>query len=210
MNRYENESFVELHITFRTSLVIRLSNEDFDEYDYVRRFTGHIESVVGEQEKRTDIGEIEVWYIDGTRAQANNLNIVEICDAVSQEEYSYAESVFTNGKLDYSVVGDTFSQDVMVLHQISILPDFRGRKYGLKVTEKLIETMGVQCGAILLHPAPLQFSIQENNVEWKQRMRVELFCQDEKEATTKLSSYWNTLGLLPTKNPDIYLVEIRQ
>ena len=200
------ESFVELHINFKTSLVVRLDDEDFDEYDYVRRFVGNIELVVGEEEKRTEIGEIEVWCIDGSRAQADNLDIVELCDFITQDEYDYAESIYTNGQLDHSIVEDPFFQDVLVLHKIAILPEYRGSGYGLKVTKKVIETMGCQCGAVLLRPTPLQLSDRGEDAEWKLRMCMEEFCQDEREAREKLTEYWKNLGLSPTKHPEIYCI----
>ena len=123
MKENTGDSFVELHITFETSLVVRFDKEYVDESDYVRRFTGDIELVVGEQEERTDIGEIEVWFIDGARAQRDHLDIVELCDAITQDECDYAESVYTNGELDFAIVENPVSQDVMVLHRIAIFPE---------------------------------------------------------------------------------------
>ena len=206
MAQNARESFVELHITFNMSLVVRFDDEDFDEYDYVRRFSGHIELVVGEQEKRTEIGEIEVWYIDGARAQRDNLDIVEICDSITQDEYDYAECIYTDGELDRAIVEDSFFQDLMVLHKIAILPEYRGRKYGLKVTEKIIEMMGSQCGVILLRPSPLQFLTRASDDEWMQKMCMEEFSQNERKAQEKLTKYWQNLGLSPTKHPEIYCI----
>ena len=201
------ESFVELHITFNTSLVVRFDDEDIDEYDYVKRFSGHIELVVGEEEKRTEIGEIEVWYIDGSRAQRDNLDIVELCDSMTQDEYDYAECIYTDGELDHTIVEDSFFQDVMVLHKIAILPEYRGCKYGLKVAEKIIEAMGNQCGAILLRPSPLQFlSWSSDDAEWVKKMHMEEFSQDEQHALKKLTEYWKNLGLNPTKHLEIYCI----
>jgi hypothetical protein len=34
--------------------------------------------------KPKQIGEIEVWYIDGLRAADNGLDIVDVCDSMTQ------------------------------------------------------------------------------------------------------------------------------
>lgn len=207
MEKNSEESPIRLLISFRTSLVIPLE-EGFEKYDdnYVRRFSGVIEIVVGEQEERTEIGEIEIWYIDGTRAQENNLDISNVCDFLGHEEHEYAESVYTEGELDSSIVEYPVSQDVLALRGIAILPEYRGRGYGLKTAEKIIETMGSQCGAVLLRPAPVQFSAQCDNVDWMQRMDMERYSKDEQKAQIKLIEYWLRLGLRSTKNEEIYCI----
>ena len=158
---------IQLHVDFTTSLVVPMV-EDFGEYydNYLRRFSGTIEIVGDEGEEQAGIGEIHVLRIDGEGAAEKELDIVDICDSLGQDEYEYAESLYTDGEIEHSIVEDPISQDALVLHRIAILPAYRGKGYGLSVTEKIIETMGSQCGAILLRPAPLQFSAQADDAEW--------------------------------------------
>ena len=183
-------------------------DEGTDTYDdnYVRRFAGRIEIVEGEQEETVEIGVVEVLYLDGSRAQENDLDIVAVCDFLGQAEYEFADSVYTDGELEYSIVENPISQDVLVLYGIAILPEYRGREYGLKTTEKIIETMGRKCGAVLLRTAPMQFSAQSDNEEWMQRMGMEQFSQNEQKAQMKLTEYLLRLGIRSTKSEEIYCI----
>jgi ribosomal protein S18 acetylase RimI-like enzyme len=54
--------------------------------------------------------EIELFYTNGTRALENDLD-----------------------------VGDWISNDVLALHKIAFLPEYRGRQYGLHVMRMIIE-----------------------------------------------------------------------
>ena len=180
-----------------------------DLYDdnYIRYHHGPIWLVDGETEQRTEIGEIELFYIDGTRALENGLDIVDVCDSIGQEVYEYAASVYVDGVLDSGIVGESFSNDLLALHSIAILPDYRGRRYGLRVMRKVVETIGYQCGAVVLRPSPLQFSSARSaNTEWMERMKMSEFDSDREEATRRLTAYWNALDLQATHTQLMYLV----
>ena len=198
----------ELLISLEQILVVQ-NDSIADSYDdnYVRRHAGPISLVDVETEKRTEIGEIELFYIDGTRALDNGLNIVDVCDSVGQEVYEYATAVYVDGVLDTEIVGETFSNDVLALHTIAILPEFRGREYGLRVTKKIVETVGNQCGAVVLRPSPMQFlSVRAANVEWMERLKMEEFDRDQDTAAKRLVTYWQKLNLGKTRDPSMFLV----
>ena len=84
-------------------------------------------------EEEIEIGEIELFYFRGTRALDNDLDIVDISDSIGQDHYDYAAAVYSEGALDSELVGDRISNDVLELHTISILPEYLGRQYGLRV-----------------------------------------------------------------------------
>ncbi|GAI73447.1 unnamed protein product, partial [marine sediment metagenome] len=178
----------------------------YDEYNdnYIKALSGHIFLCDGESNGKTEIGELEIWHIDGTRAYDNNLDIVDVCDSIGQEEYEYANSIYEDGYLKSDLVEMPVSNDVLVLHKIAIYPNFRGNKHGLTVTKKIIEVMGYNCGAILIRPTPLQFSLISENEEWTERMQMSNFEQDESVAKKRLTKYWLKLGLKRTHIPSIY------
>ena len=204
----DKEDFSELFISL-TQLLIVQDEESQDDYrdNYVRNHAGPIRLVNAKSEEDVEIGEIELFYFDGTRALDNDLDIVDVCDSIGQDQYDYAAAVYSDGALDSEIVGDWISNDVLALHTISILPEFRGRQYGLRVTRKIIETVGSRCGVVVVKPAPLQFSSQyAENKAWMERMRMAAFGTDQQAATKRLTEYWKALDLRPTKNPSIYCV----
>ena len=207
MAKKSNNSDYELEISLSSIIVVQ-SEEYFDDYsdNYVRRHWGPIRLISGEPEQIEEIGEIELWYIDGSRAIDNGLNIVDVCDSIGQEEHDYADAIYSENRIDEAIIQEPMSNDVLVFHSISILPEYRGKQYGLRVTRKIIETIGYHCGAVLLRPTPLQFSLRNNDTEWTERMNMQAFTTDEQTATEKLIQYWNAFELRPTKNPPILCV----
>ena len=196
---------IRLDLGYRISVPI---GDEIDEYEsnYIRAHRGPIILVHGEGELEREIGEIEIRYIDGERALEKNLDIVDICDSIDQATYEYAFAIYEDGTLDRRIVGEAvISEDVLVLHSISLLPSFRGKGYGLSISRKLIETIGGRCGAVLLRPAPLQFSRNDDH-EWTERMGIAMFTDDHKAAKKKLVAYWKQLNLLKTKHPEIFCV----
>ena len=198
---------VEIRVDFGYHVVVPLG-EGLNDYDdnYVRMQRGSLVLVGGNGETE-QIGEIEVWHIDGVRATDNKLDIVDVCDSIGQDAYEYAASVYADGELDRGIVGEDaiISDDVLVLHSIAILRAYRGRGYGLAIGRKLIETIGYGCGAVLLRPAPLQFSRAED-AEWMKNMQMYEFTQGRREATDRLFKYWMGLRLRRTKHSGIYCV----
>ena len=197
----------ELEISLNSIIIVQ-SEEYFNDYsdNYVRRHRGPIRLISGEPERIEEIGEIELWYIDGSRALDNGLDIVDVCDSVGREEFEYADAIYTENRIDEAIIQEPMSTDVLALHSISILPEYRGNQYGLHVTRKIIETIGYHCGAVLLRPAPLQFSPRNNDTEWTERMNMQKFTTDEQTATEKLLQYWNAFELRPSKHPAIFCV----
>ena len=115
--------------------------------NYVRFHSGPIWLIEDKSVEKIEIGEMDLYYIDGSRALENGLDIIDVCDSVGQEVYEYASALNKNGALVTEIVDEFFSNDALSLHSISILPAFRGPKYGLRVIRKIAVTVGYQCGA---------------------------------------------------------------
>ena len=203
----DNESYTQLAISLEQVIVVQ--GEEFcDEYgdNYVRRLAGPIRLEYAESEQEVEIGEIELFFIDGTRALDNGLDIVDVCDSMGQDQYDYAAAVYSDGVLDSEIVADSIFNDVLALHTISILPQYRGHQHGLLATRKIIETLGSHCGAVVLKPAPQQFSGQAEDQAWIDRMGMAAFENDLQAATKRLTDYWRALDLCPTKDPSIFCI----
>jgi hypothetical protein len=98
------------------------------------------------------IGEIEVWYLDGSRAADNGFDIVDVCDSMTQAEYAYASAVYTDGSIDSSIVEEPFYNDVLVIHALGLTIDFRGLGLEARIIRKIADTLGYHCAAIVFDP----------------------------------------------------------
>ena len=149
------ENWSELLISLETLLTVgRESLDDYDE-NYVRRFSGpvRIQGADGGQQKQ--IGEIEIWYIDGSRAADNGLDIVDVCDSMTQAEYEYASAVYTDGTIDESIMEDPFYNDVLVIHALALTTDFLGLGLEARIIRKIANTLGYHCAAIVFEPGQI-------------------------------------------------------
>jgi hypothetical protein len=203
----DNESYTQLVISLEQVIVVQ--GEEFsDEYgdNYVRRLAGPIRLEYAETEQEVEIGEIELFFVDGTRALDNGLDIVDVCDSMGQDQYDYAAAVYSDGVLDSEIVADSIFNDVLALHTISILPQYRGHQHGLLATRKIIEALGSHCGAVVLNSPPQQFSGQAEDKAWVDRMGMTAFENDLQAATKRLTDYWRALDLRSTKDPSIFCI----
>ena len=82
----------ELPISLHSLLVVQRGELDSYEDQYARRHRGPVKVGFEESADDVEIGEIEVWYIDGSRAADNALDIADVCDSLGQEEYECASA----------------------------------------------------------------------------------------------------------------------
>jgi hypothetical protein len=199
-------------LAFEFKIPLDPTDEESDEYGdcYVRYMESDITLVKWNEKTETHgrdrIGHVVVWYLDGTRAIDNRLDIVDICDAVAQEQYDYARSIYINGFIDPKICEVPRSNDVLILHLIEIDPKYRGHKYGLVTSQKICDYLGYNCGAILLRPLPLQFSPISQQEGWQERYNTSVFPSSRKESTKRLSAYWKKLGLHATNDKTILCI----
>jgi hypothetical protein len=170
--------------------------EDINEYDdsYYKIFCSPIILNITDENyeiiKQYDVGFIEIWHLDGSRAIDNHLDIVDICDAHEQELYDYASAIYEDGYIDSKLVKMPRSNDVLILHKIEIDKKYQGRKYGILISKNIIKHFGYNCGAILIRPAPIQFSDAGKNSNWLKRYYSEKFSLGKEKSTEKLLNYW--------------------
>ena len=146
------ENWTELLISLETLLVVgREPLEDYDD-NYVRKYAGPVRIQGEDGCALKQIAEIEVWYIDGSRAADNGLDIVDVCDSMTQAEYEYALAVYTEGSVDSSIVEDPVYNDVLVIHTLALTSDFQGLGLEVQIIRKIADTLGYHCAAIAFDP----------------------------------------------------------
>ena len=143
-------NWTELLIPLHSLLVVR--REELDDYDnqYVRKLSGPVNARFEESGNELEIGRIELWYIDGSRAADDELDIADICDSLGQDEYQYANAVYTNGSVDIASAEGSFSNDVLVVHALVLQPECQGLEG--RIVWKIAQTIGYHCAAVILNP----------------------------------------------------------
>ena len=154
------------------------------------------------------IGYIEIWKVDGTRAINNHLDIIDICDSIEQELYEYASAIYKDGFIDEKLVEMPRSNDILILHRIEINKKYQGRKFGIIISEKIIEYLGYNCGAILIRPCPTQFSDISKKNNWMDSYFSEKFSNKKSEGIKKLTQYWKKINSYtkPSNRKDIIYI----
>ena len=192
-----------LLIKLKTEIIVQPKDCRDDFYDdYVRYYKGTI-YILNEDETESEIGEVEFRIIDGSRAFNNHINIIELCDSYTQDEYDYAKSIYKDGMINEELIEMTLSQNVLALHTLAILPEYRGHGYGLCIAEKIFESFGSHCAAMVLKPMPLQLTSLNSDENWNQKYQLNAFSLSEDEALKKVTQYWKKLGLKKTRDPRI-------
>ncbi len=127
-----------------------------------------------DSDEEVEIGQIELWYMDGSRAVDNGLDIADVCDSLGQVEADYAAAVCTVGTVDAFIVDGAFSNDVLVIHSLELSAEWQGQETEARIIREIGQTIGYHCAAVVLIPE-----------------RVGITDGDEIE-------------LVPTKNPSIF------
>ena len=120
--------------------------------NYVRKHAGPVKIQGEDGGEPEQIGKIEVWYIDGSRAADNGLDILDVCDSMTQAEYDYASAIYTDGSVDSSIVEEPFYNDALVIHALALASEFQGLGLEARIIRKIADTLGYHCAAIVFDP----------------------------------------------------------
>jgi hypothetical protein len=190
----ENESIL---FEFKFYIKFHADNYDKHENNYYKCLSSPIiynKYNEGDTEYEENIGYIEIWHVDGTRAFDNDLDIVDICDSIERELYEYLLAIYKDGYIDKKLVEMPRSNDILILHRIEINKKYQGRNFGIIISKKMIDYLGYNCGAILIRPCPIQFSDISKKDNWMNNYYSERFSIEKDESIKKLKKYWGKIA----------------
>ena len=172
------ENWSELLISLETLLVV--GHEPLEDYadNYVRKYAGPVRIQGDGGGGPKQIGEIEVWYIDGSRAADNGLDIVDVCDSMTQAEYEYASAVYTDGSIDSSIVEEPFYNDVLVIHELVLEPKYQELGIESRIIRKIGDTLGYHCAAVVFEPERAGIT-EEDEIEYVPSKSPSLVCMTD-------------------------------
>ena len=84
-----------------------------------------------------------------------------------------------------------FSNNILILDRLEILPDYRGEELGLRFIKAAVRRYGIGCRLVAIKPYPLQHeSTDRERDEWRQQMALNALSKDQRVSTDKLKRYY--------------------
>ncbi|MBM7332680.1 hypothetical protein [Alloalcanivorax marinus] len=169
---------------------------------------------VDDDDGRTLIGKFQAWYIDVSRAINEQESVFDVMDSLSVSIAEYFDPIFGENSPHFSDAVDDISDcvtdgyNLLILDRIEVLPQFRGRRIGLKVLRQMMVRFSPGAGVIALKAFPLQLeheSFDEDARAWRERLDLNSFVQDEEVSMAKLQDYYSTLGFKAIPNSDFMI-----
>ncbi len=139
------------------------------------------------------VGRFQGYVIQATRALNDGVDLLDHCDAHSQDIYQYATTFYDEQGMLKDALEEVFEsagdgQDLLIIDEIALTPAHRGQLVGLRTLRRLVQLLGSGCGFATTIVFPLQF----------QDRRLHEFDQhperSRKRAETHLGRYLERLG----------------
>ncbi len=175
----------------------------FDLYDeYVLESYGNIAEIFSDESEKgqQQIGHIKVRLVQMGRIMNDDENIFELYDSFDQ----YFHDIY--GEL-FDAESDGFSEtlcrqfktlsdgcNILLIDEVEILPAYRRKRIGLASVHRAIDIFGARDCLVIISTYPPQFYDRRDDLQWKAKMRSDVFVKDEQAACTKLERYWHILG----------------
>ncbi|MDR1911164.1 MAG: hypothetical protein LBQ52_02300 [Helicobacteraceae bacterium] len=188
-----NEELDRLRVLFRLDVDCESEIDDGDYENYIKSFNGEILLIEydedADEEIQTNIGYVEVYQIEGTRALDDGLDIFIVCDALDGELAEYAFLMYDDeGYIKEELVETPPTNDILIVREIAIKKEYQGNNLGILVAKNIIKRLGYSCGAVLINSTPLRFS--KENDDLKEAFYSERFNVTRERALEKLNRYW--------------------
>ena len=208
----------DIRIEYRCSANLRADSEDL-----CQKITGSIiatdlntEEEEEEEEEEQNIGEIELAYIDVISAQNEGYRLVDLFDAdplpstycftlYDLDSYDWSQRVYqTLGK-------DIFHYNLLIIHRIKLLPEFRGHRIGLLAIRRSIQQFAHGCGLACLKANPYQIELKEQyGIDSSEFEAYGLgkFPTDASKATRQLEAHYQQAGFTKIHNSDLMAINL--
>jgi len=166
----------------RFSIKDRPLDDDEDGYDLLHEFTGEI--VRKPETDEIIVGKVRAERVDVGEAMNRRWSLMDAFDHSGETEEFY-DPLFDPGTYDFREgLGLESFGDVLIVHSIEIVPEYRGLNLGLLVMLQTIKTLSGGCAVVAIKPYPLQFSGNVNKDNEPE------FDKGQK----KLRAYWQKFG----------------
>lgn len=201
----------DVHIGINCSEPILIYDDEdkAQEYKYDRTIGGDIFLFDDDDNAVGEVGKMWLYILNGNRAKRAKDDVKDWCKKFSVDMYDYIKSVYQEGKIKREYCINTRSNNILIFHWLEIYKEYRKCGYGEKIVQAVLARFGENCGAILVHPHPLQYSEQaeqsKKRSDWMKKMKFTEFKNiEEKEAFKKVTGFWKRMGFKKIPRSDIY------
>ncbi len=197
-----DEVEVSVSLNYRTDSSI--GENTFDSRNYILSMVAQISGVAdwgpnAPPDSEIVLGELHFYLIRVGNAVNDGARIFDVFDTF-QETHDAGCAIYRPSFREFlPAVQRRYdsaypSNDIMLLHYLTIEPFARGQRLGLAVLERAIRDWSSGCALVLMKPFPLQFEAAENKKERNKRLGLDGFSNSEGVAFRKLRSYYEQLG----------------
>jgi len=179
----------------------------WDELHFVKAHQMRIEAFDIYTEEHMEIGKVEFLIIYLEQLVESAFHAYHVFDAYSEYLFEHMSKIFDgdNGMFTDEILdhygGQIPRYNICLIHEIQILPKFRGRNIGAQAIKDLVFHYGAGCGLIVAQPYPMQFESKER-IEENKPLELEQFTDDEEMAGYKLYAYYQRVGFQPIQGID--------
>ncbi|MFL9670428.1 hypothetical protein WIX39_026095 [Variovorax sp. AB1(2024)] len=176
--------------------------DDEEPNRYHRCIDGQVRLCADEDfEHRTTIGQFSVIIIDVESAMNEQERVFDVfdCSTTTIDYFSlYDQGMgFIPEVTKVLKGGERWSPNMLILDRLEILPEHRGKRYGLHALRWMQFHFGTGCGIVAMKPFPLQFEYkmktEAGQAEFA-RLELDKFTGEQQAAVRKLRAYYRQAG----------------
>ncbi|GLQ45986.1 hypothetical protein GCM10007862_10370 [Dyella lipolytica] len=163
------------------------------------------------------VGRVRAYVADIERARQHGYDALEFLD-VDGSTWPYNTLLsrrkagsFTAGVNRALGIDEVYSQNLLIIDRVEILPRYRGHDYGLQAMHLMLGHLALGCRLAAIKPYPLQFEgnnpLGESHA-WRQRLRLEKLSRNEAASTRRLQRHYGRLGFVPVKGTELMVLDL--
>jgi len=184
---------------------------DYEPDDYV---SGFISTIVtndhGSMERRIKIGEMKGCLVHVNFARERHESLFRIFDDHSADFAFYFKRIFDKRRNDFKeglLAFPPISEDVLLIDDLIIYPEYRGNSLGLRTIMNVMKTFGMSCGVVLCQALPLQYHESKDIRDFKKRIGTNLLFVDRKTAIAKIVKHLQRIGFMRIAGTTLCMIE---
>lgn len=185
-----------------------------DPDDYVHESVGHVCIFTTSGAVSMKLGTFSVTQVDVDGAHVHGLSTFDVLDLSASTfvyydlydgRYSFKASVLKV----LGVEDEYVSCNLLILDRLELLPEFRGRGFGLEAIRCLVQRFRIGTGIVAMKPFPLQYeSGRGHEAEAKTARGLDKYQGSQAACTRRLTKHYAQLGFVKIPRTDLMCLEL--